>query len=123
PYWLSPQHLTPPAVVKAQVWRSPVLIALTPLLKPLTSTGTLLSTVLLLPSCPAWLLPQHLTPPAVVRAHVWLPPALMALMPLLKPLTSTGTLLPTVLPLPSWPEGLYPQHLTPPAAVKAHMWL
>lgn len=36
------------------------------------------------------LLPQHSTPPPVVRAHVWLPPAEMATTPDESPATPTG---------------------------------
>ena len=45
PSWpksLSPQHLTPPALVSAQVWPSPAAIAVTPLVRPVTSTGVVL---------------------------------------------------------------------------------
>jgi hypothetical protein len=38
------------------------------------------------------------------------------------PLTATGTLLETVLPFPSWPLILFPQHLTVPPASRAHVW-
>ena len=34
-------------------------------------------------------------------------------------LTSTGTLLLVLVPLPSWPYEFAPQHLTPPPAVSA----
>ena len=47
-----------------------IATVLTPLLKPLTATGTLLWAVLSVPSSPKALLPQHLTPPDVVKAHV-----------------------------------------------------
>ena len=48
--------------------------------------------------------PQHLTPPAAVRAQVWLPPAAMAATPLDSPETSTGVQRLVVVPSPSWPS-------------------
>ena len=122
PSELRPQHLTPPALVSAQVWSPPAAIALTPLASPLTSTGTLLSVFVPFPSWPEALLPQHLTAPALVSAQVWSPPAAIALTPLASPLTSTGTLLSVVVPFPSWPKTLSPQHLTAPALVSAQVW-
>ncbi len=112
PNWpkeLLPQHFTPPAVVTAHVCAPPAEMAAAPLLKPLTFTGVLLSVVVPLPNWPSLLWPQHFTPPAVVRAQVWPPPADTAATPLVRPLTSTGVLLPA------------PQHFTPPAVVIAHV--
>jgi hypothetical protein len=40
-----------------------------------------------------------------------------------RPTTSTGTALLTVLPLPSSPNTLWPQHLTPPPLESAHAWV
>src|SRR5437867_2813251 len=70
PYVLSPQHLTPPALVSAQVWNSPAATALTPLARPKTSTGVWRSVVVPSPSMPNPLSPQHLAAPALVVAHV-----------------------------------------------------
>src|SRR5438874_53966 len=50
----------------------------TPLLSPLTSTGTLLSVVVPFPSSPAPFCPQHLTAPPLVTAQVSSMPASMA---------------------------------------------
>src|SRR3989304_99762 len=44
-------------------------------------------------------------------------------MPLARPETSTGVLLQVVVPLPSWPSSLEPQHLTPPPLVSTQVWL
>ena len=44
--------VSPPALINAHVCPSPELIAVTPLLNPLTSTGVGESVVLPLPSCP-----------------------------------------------------------------------
>src|SRR5947207_3219817 len=77
-----------------------------------------------MPSCPLVLLPQHHTAPAVVMAQ-----AVPALNPLGPPaatritpanqVTGTGRVLFTVVPLPSWPEKLRPQHHTPPVGPPA----
>jgi len=50
PLW--PQHLTPPPLVSAQVWKLPAVIALTPLARPETSTGMVLLVVVPFPSWP-----------------------------------------------------------------------
>ena len=127
PESLAPQHLTPSAVVSAQVWDPsnppPAVIALTPLVKPLTSTGVeRLRVGPFPPDCPEELFPQHFTPPTVVRAQLWFPPAVIALTPLVKPVTSTGVELFKNVPFPNCPEVLYPQHWTPPAVVRAQVW-
>ena len=83
-------------------------MAMTPELRPDTLTGTLLWAVVPSPSCPAEFLPQHLTPPLLVTAHVWFSPTETDCTPLPRPLTSTGVALPL------------PQHVTTPAVVKAH---
>src|SRR3990172_4443044 len=106
--------MTPPPVVTAHVWRVPADIALTPLARPETSTGTLRSVVVPSPSHPYMLLPQHLTPPALVSAQVELQPTVIAVTPLVGPTTSTGRLLSAFEPSPSLPYRLSPQHLTPP---------
>ncbi len=45
---------------------------------PDTGTGLACCEVLPMPSCPALLSPQHLTPPPASIAHVWLNPRAMA---------------------------------------------
>ncbi len=77
---LAPQHLTPPEVVSAHVWSAPAEIAATPLVNPITSTGTQLVVEVPLPSwpSPSWpsaFSPQHFAPPEVVTAQVWKYPA------------------------------------------------
>jgi hypothetical protein len=67
------------------------------------------------------LLPQHFTPPALVTTHEWKLPVEMATTPLVRPITSRGTLREAVVPSPSCPEELPPQHRTPPALVSAHV--
>ena len=71
PQKLSPQHLTPPVFVSAQVLGLRTSMAATPEPKLETSTGVGLSFgALPSPSWPEALRPQHLTPLAVVRAQV-----------------------------------------------------
>ena len=122
PTLLRPQHLTPPAVVSAQVWKSPAETAATPPVRPVTSTGVLRCVFVPSPSWPLPLNPQHLTPPAVVRAQMWLPLAETAATPEVRPVTSTGVLRCVFVPSPSWPVLLSPQHFTPPAVVRAQVW-
>ena len=57
------------------MWKPPAVIAATPRLRPLTSTGINRLLVEPLPSWPFVLSPQHLTPPALVRVQVWYSPA------------------------------------------------
>ena len=66
-YALSPQHSTPPPDIRAQVSTMPAEIAAALPGRPVTSTGTLVSFAVPLPSRP----PQHHTSPALVRAQVW----------------------------------------------------
>src|SRR5690606_12607607 len=121
PQLLLPQHLTPPPLVRAQVWPSPAAIAATPLESPLTSTGTWRSVLLLSPSSPYSFEPQHFAPPLPVTAQVWKRPALIAITPLERPLTFTGAYCSVVELLPSWPKSLALQHFTPPPVVKAQV--
>ena len=122
PSWpppLNPQHLTPPALVRAQVWVLPAAIAVTPMARPARSTGVALPIVEPFPSCPLTFQPQHLTAPAFMSAHVWAKPAAIALTLLGRPETSTGVEVVFDEPLPSWPSPFQPQHLTA-RPVKAH---
>ena len=74
---------------------TPPAIAFTPLLRPTTSTGARPSVAVPSPSWPRSAMPQHLTPPAVVSAHVCRSPAANAATPVRRPDTSTGTELAT----------------------------
>ena len=104
---LLPQHLTPPVVVRAQVWRFPAAMAAAPLLRPVTSTGVRLANVVVpFPNAPLLFLPQHFTPPAMVRAQVCWVPKETAVTPLVRPDTFTGVELLEVVPLPSEPTRL-----------------
>src|SRR5690606_18282270 len=122
PEKLSPQHLTPPLLVRAQVWSHPAAMAATPLCSPTTPTDVRRLAFVPSPNWPSALSPQHLTPPAVVRAQVWRFPAVMALMPLCSPTTPTDVSRLTFVPSPTWPPSLSPQHLTPPSVVIAQVW-
>ena len=124
PATLEPQHFTPPLVVKAQLWYPPAATVTRPLVKPLTSTGTQLSTVELFPSWPAKFEPQHLAPPLLVSAQVCAGlPAEIATTPLIRPVAAAGTGLPVVVPLPNCPKSFAPQHRTPDVVDKAQVWL
>src|ERR1700752_622790 len=96
-------------------------MATTPLPSPETATGVELSASEPLPSWPAKLVPQHVTPPAPVSGQVWPPPAVTALTPLPRPTTATGTELSAVFPSPSCPDSFPPQPLTAPPVVSAHV--
>src|SRR5262245_51662555 len=101
----------PPVVVNAQVWLPPGAdaTATTPLVRPLTSTGVSRSVVVPSPSCPRLLLPQHLTPPALVSAQLYPPPAVTAATPLVRPVTSTGVSRSIVVPSPIPPPLSVPK--------------
>ena len=77
-----------------------------------------------LPSAPRSLFPQHFILVAIVLAQVCQTPAAISTTPLVNPTTSCGetTGLMLVVPFPSWPKKLPPQHLTPPIEVSAQAW-
>src|SRR4051812_17517062 len=99
PFMFSPQHLTAPPSVNAQVWSKPAETALTPLVRPITSTGVDLLLKDPSPSWPLRLSPQHLIPPAVVSAQAWYAPVEMDETSLVRPITSTGDRLSVLVPL------------------------
>src|SRR5262249_42867022 len=126
PSWpnsLSPQHLTVLALVSAHVWKLPAAIAATPLPRPTTATGIERSVLVPSPSWPYELSPQHLTAPAVVSAQLWRSPVATAATPLPSPTTATGIKWSVLVPAPSSPDSLSPQHLTAPALVSAQVWM
>src|SRR5437868_784631 len=65
------------------------------------------------PICPELPRPQHLTLPAAVSAHVKLLPPASAVASVM-PTTSTTVVRARVVPSPSWPLELMPQHFTAP---------
>ena len=83
--------------------------------------GTRLPVVLLLPSWPVLLLPQHCTPPLTI-AQLWASPAATAVTLLPAAIACTGVRLVAVLLLPSQPLPLLPQHCTPPLTT-AQLWV
>jgi hypothetical protein len=73
PLEFHPQHLTPPAVVTAQVWSSSAAIPAMP--EAITSSATVLQETLqepevAVPSWPKSFAPQHFTAPVAVIAQV-----------------------------------------------------
>src|ERR1700733_14028675 len=78
----------------AQAEPHPTEMAVTPLVRPVTCTGTELFVVESFPSKPASLSPQHSTPPAPVTAQA-APPKLLVVTPLGSLTTSTGIEPPT----------------------------
>ena len=81
--------------------------------------------MLVLPSCPSLLLPQHSTVPPVRTAHEWPQPAL-TWMAVAMPSTSTGVVLSppsATLVFPSSPASLLPQHAIVPSFRRAHEWV
>src|SRR5688572_2757678 len=123
PTWPSaflPQHFTPPSAMTAHACAPPADIATTPLPSPTTSTGVGRSVVVPSPSWPSRLLPQHLTPPEVVKAHELNPrPAATAATPLDSPGTSSGFGLEALHP-PGFPR-FHPQHFSPPESITAQV--
>lgn len=131
PSWarsFDPQHHTPPDLI-AQVCAPPPTTPVTFAVNPLTCTGAGLAVVVPelvgLPSWPFWFDPQHVTAPAVVRAHECKSPAATTATPLPKPVTGTGAGLAVVDPAfaaaPSWPYWFDPQHHAPPD-LRAQVW-
>src|SRR5687767_11585510 len=134
PLSLLPKHLTAPALVNThrcekigagipRLMRCPMPPLPTtftaPLENPVTSCGLRLD-----PN------PQHFKAPAEVIAHVDHAPARMDTMSGGKSITSTGVQRSTPWPSPIWPMArvndeekrvLAPQHLTPPAAIRAQL--
>src|ERR1700749_4902189 len=70
PRAFEPQHLTTPLLVSAQVCASPAARATTPPVRPTTGAGIARSVVVLSPSWPDSLAPQHLTAPERTMAQV-----------------------------------------------------
>ena len=65
--------------------------------------------------------PAGAVPPSL-RAHVWAPPAVIAVTPV-SPGTKVGVARLVVEPSPIWPELLEPQQATVPACLSADVWL
>ena len=125
PFSFFPQHVTAPNMVRAQVWYCPAERATTSLPSPTTAAGMARNASWVppvpSPSWPHWFRPQHWTPPDIVSAQVCSPPAAMAVTPPVSATTSTGLVRSVVVPSPSWPYELSPQHWTPPAVVNTQV--
>jgi hypothetical protein len=111
--------MTAPAAVSAQADDDPTETAVTPLVRLVTCTATVLSTVELFPSWPAQLFPQHSTPPLAVTAQAESDPTDTAATLPVSPGTCTGARLLTMVLSPNadWPSD--PQH-SMPAVVPTH---
>jgi hypothetical protein len=107
--------MTPPPPVSAQGTAVPTETEVTPLVRPVTCTGVAELVVVMdpFPSSPMLLSPQHMTAPLAVSAHAELLPTETEVMPLVRPVTGTGTKLLVV------PPKRRPQHMTAPPAVTA----
>jgi hypothetical protein len=122
PTVLSPQQLTVPAIVRAQVKPKPGATSATPV-SPLTTTGDPESTVSPLPSAPPTFEPQHRTVASSSTAQVRLLPTPIDTAESM-PATAVGApSSPPMVPLPSCPSKLSPQQITCPPSVSAHVWL
>src|SRR5262249_1823971 len=64
--------------------------------------------------------PQHQTVPSFFRAHVWRPPTATCATSLPSAATCTGADRSIVVPSPSWPNALLPQHHRVPSFLRAH---
>jgi hypothetical protein len=122
PAALSPQHLSTPVVVSAQLWLA-ATIAATPPVRPVTGTGVTCGAVLALPNYPTSFAPQHLTPPPVVSAQECPTPAATAATALDRPDTAPGVRPSVVVPFPNCPFELAPQQSAAPPVVTAQTWL
>src|SRR5450432_2448960 len=112
PSWperLLPQQRTVPDERRTQVVCAPAVMPTTALAFA-TVTGSDELVLFPLPSWPRKLKPQHWTPPVESTAQVWEPPVAIATTVPAKPTTETGTSELVVVPLPSWPLVLVPQH-------------
>lgn len=88
---------------------------------PRTSTGVDRLVVVSLPSWPSSFQPQHFAVPDAITAHECQPPPPMETTPVERPDTVTGVSLCVVVPLPSAPKVLSPQHFAAPDLVAAHV--
>lgn len=121
PELLSPQHLTVPSEMVAQVWFVPAEMCVA-VKMPVTATGMFELEIELFPSWPKEFKPQHLTVPSERRAQEWFPPAETSVAPVM-PETATGALELELEPFPSSPKVFLPQQKTLPSDKRAQEWL
>jgi hypothetical protein len=127
PYKFKPQQetlLIPPNA--AHVWSLPAERAFTnaepkPMGTVLHSKFDWHVSVVATPNSPKRFDPQQ-NRSARLYAQVWPKPAAIPWTPLVRPRTWTGVERLVVLPSPSWPFSLPPQHIAAPAVVTAHVW-
>jgi len=119
---LPPQHSAVPPDSRAQLYAAPAAIAVAPV-TPYVKTGEYEAKFIALPSSPTSLAPQQTTVPPESSAHVWKAPAATATAPAnlvpMRVVTATGVELGVVVPSPSWPSSLPPQHPTVPSESSA----
>ena len=72
PFEPQPQHLTSPALVRAQVCEKPEDNMVTSLLRPDTLTGVVLLLLFPVPRLPTPPSPQQCTLPEIIRVQLWL---------------------------------------------------
>ena len=107
---MDPQHHAFPVPASTpHVWDDPAT-SVAHVRPPPTATGALWLPVVPSPSWPAQLDPQHHAFPVPTSTpHVWDDPA-TSVAHVRPPLTATGVVRSTVVPSPSWPPPLFPQH-------------
>src|SRR5262245_55934360 len=123
PDTLLPQHHKVPSDLRAHVNCAPVAISATSEPSAITCTGDGAVVVVPSPTAPALLPPQHQSVPSVLRAHVCPGPADTSATLAPSAVTWTGDTLFTVVPSPSCPAPLLPQHQRVPSVLRAHVWL
>ena len=118
---VAPQHLTVPFTTSAQECAPPAVTS-TAAERPLTTTGVDEFVVVPLPSCPEVLPPQHLTVPSDQCARMQLTDGHgRGSGSDARPDHCRGRAVFVVVPLPSWPYQLSPQHLTVASCPTPHV--
>ena len=111
------QHVAEPSCRRAQTWLPPAAIAVTPVRGSLLPSATLTVNGAFSGS-PCELRPgQHVTELSTRRAQ----PAVIAVTSPWIPTTSTGVRLLVVVPVPSEPKSLAPQHFTLRETIRAQL--
>ena len=119
PCWLSPQHHSVEFVCTPQVCIWPASTIVQPC--PATCLGVDVGSAGALPSCPDWLSPQHHRVRSLRMPQLWFSPAATDDQFQVVAPARTGTLLSAVVPLPSCPYELPPQHHREPSAWTAQL--
>ena len=123
PYSSQPQHHRVPPARVAQVWPPQAATLVQPLAAGVvTCCGRSWLVWLPMPSWPTPLSPQHHRVPSVRVAQVWSPPAVTLAQPRGRGGDLLGQVLVVVVPMPSWPSSLSPQHHRVPSVRVAQVW-